>query len=169
MNWESGLVSLGCPRNNCTGNEGLVMRPTSQFAWNAFSDDTLSPYLCASKCKQGYHYYPCEPALSFTLALMLFSSLLNLVTALKQCLKTTQPTETTDGKRTYGQALLTCARDGTMLYSDTCEKIELMSKAIHNKYLVDDQEYFLGDVYGDFQHFDRFRKLSWPGETHLRR
>ena len=57
-NWESGIQNIGCLNSGCTDNNGLVVRPDSDFAWNAYDKDSELPYICVSKCPVNFKLYP---------------------------------------------------------------------------------------------------------------
>ncbi len=41
--------------------DGLIVRPDSNFLWNAFVDKTKPlPYICMSNCVRGYLWFPSE-------------------------------------------------------------------------------------------------------------
>ena len=56
--WEAGLVDIGCYASGCTPADGLVLRPDSNFLWNANVDKTKAlPYICQSNCDRGYLWF----------------------------------------------------------------------------------------------------------------
>ena len=57
--WEAGVVDIGCYATGCTSADGLVVRPDSNFLWNAVVDKTKPlPYICMSNCVRGYVWIP---------------------------------------------------------------------------------------------------------------
>ena len=58
-NWQSKVPNIGCLGAGCTEVDGLILRADSKFVWNAFVDkSTALPYVCLSKCKKGYQWFP---------------------------------------------------------------------------------------------------------------
>ena len=59
QNWESELPDIGCYASGCTSLDGLVLRPDSEYTWNALVDkSTELPYVCRSQCPRGFKWYP---------------------------------------------------------------------------------------------------------------
>ena len=57
-NWESQQADIGCYASGCSGLDGVIIRPDSDFAWNAMVDKSLElPYICLSKCPKGFRWY----------------------------------------------------------------------------------------------------------------
>ena len=58
-NWESKAENIGCFSSGCTKDDGLILRPDSGYSWNAVVDKSLKlPYVCLSRCKKGYQWFP---------------------------------------------------------------------------------------------------------------
>ena len=57
--WEDGVADIGCYASGCTSADGLIVRPDSNFLWNAMVDKTKPlPYICMSNCVRGYLWVP---------------------------------------------------------------------------------------------------------------
>ncbi len=57
--WEAGIADIGCYATGCTVADGLVVRPDSNFLWNAVVDKSKAlPYVCMSNCVRGYLWFP---------------------------------------------------------------------------------------------------------------
>jgi hypothetical protein len=56
------MADIGCYASGCTPADGLVVRPDSNFLWNAVVDKSKPlPYICMSNCTRGYLWFPGEP------------------------------------------------------------------------------------------------------------
>ena len=58
-NWEGGVDNppFGCLSTGCTLDYGVVARPDAGMQWNADDKSNTLPYICISKCKQGYIWH----------------------------------------------------------------------------------------------------------------
>lgn len=58
-NWEAGVDDppFGCLSTGCTSDYGIVARPDAGMQWNADDKSNPLPYICISKCKQGYIWH----------------------------------------------------------------------------------------------------------------
>ena len=49
---------MSCPNSVCTSNSGLAALSEENFVWRATEIDKVLPYICLSRCKNGYKWYP---------------------------------------------------------------------------------------------------------------
>ena len=58
-NWEGGVDDppLGCLSSGCTSDYGIVARPDAGMQWNSDEKSNPLPYICISRCKQGYKWH----------------------------------------------------------------------------------------------------------------
>ena len=140
--WKDGEENSGCLDTSlCTDNYGLTVE-SSKFQWVAEDKSKMKPYICQSKCRLGYKWYP----------------------NLKKCLKM----KSLGDAVSFITATYNCAKDHARLtYFESCDDLPALSKDIWRVNHSPMDQFWVGMLGGGLDSYTA-RRISRNQRTELK-
>ena len=131
-NWKDKKENSGCLSLICTNNYALTLNTKRHYTWEAVDKSNVKPYICESKCKDGFTWFE---GLKRCIFISDLSTPVSFTTAIYQC----------------------SVKDGHLLQFKKCEEIDEVSLDLWKLTGKDYIEFWVGYYGGNLDHYDALR------------